>query len=180
MIRHIVEFPSKRKKKKFLYLNKRYRKVEQKRKKSSSHKKYNSKIRNLYAPSLVGKYELAVFMKITENEDIDIFSMLRDLIPGKFKAVYDNTYRYNIICWKAGSPPKKSKKRISRIYLKKSDDLFALQLAFQEKIWRVMRIVGHKNDLSKQNILLSSENKPVNPEYFSRAIRLFGMQKSGF
>jgi len=92
------------------------------------------KIRDLYAPSLYGRYEIVIKMsnQVTSEDDIFIRETLYDMIPGRFK----------ITTWKKWSPNKGEEGNVRNIYLKKESDLFAVQFAFKEKIWRVMRVVN--------------------------------------
>lgn len=97
-----------------------------------AHKKVSLAIRVLVAPSLAGRYEIALLMRrdLCSAERAAIHSTLRDLIPRRFK----------VTC--AKSRRGRGDGAMSRIYLVRETDLFAVVLAFSDKIWRIKRIVG--------------------------------------
>jgi hypothetical protein len=122
-----IEYPSKRKKK--IAIRKSYRQLR-------SHiflrynKKPSKKIRELVSPKLFGKHEIIILIKREQEvNDKEIIETLRNLIPGQFKAIYCRD-KYCVY--------------LNKIYLKKESDLFAVQMFFQQHIYRIMRIVKEK------------------------------------
>ena len=104
------------------------------------------RIRSLFAPSLVGRYEIVLYLKAYWDETPqNIPELLHNLIPGQFKLSYHKNGRQ--LVQQPGALTKSNSVR--RIYLKDEKNLFVIQLAFQDKIHRIMRVQQKVCDFPK-------------------------------
>lgn len=119
--------------------------------KRQNHAKYSVKIRDIVAPSLVGRYELVLIMQRyyeqdhADQEDAKVVEIVKNLIPGRFKiakssrGVFRRRHRGRFRKYQDNIAS-----CLHRIYLTHESDLFALQLTIPTRIWRIMRIVAER------------------------------------